>query len=166
MHPLLRKILDPPLLNKANQNGLQRDNCDTWFHSRCCAVSDELYYALVNSSCSWICCSFGVPNFSSLLFTISDLPTPSKFDSPSSFPEFGNFAASTPILNKTKSQSSSASTSYSSPKKENKITGMILNCNGLKGLDHITQFQALLDLHKPDIFRPTGNWIQAVPRHS
>jgi len=27
---------------------------------------------------------------------------------------------------------------------------MILNCNGLKGTDHITTFQALLDLHDPD----------------
>ena len=27
---------------------------------------------------------------------------------------------------------------------------MILNCNGLKGSDHIAKFQALLDLHNPD----------------
>lgn len=120
-----------------------------WFHSRCCAVSDELYYALANSSCSWICFSCALPNFSSPLFTISDLSTPNKFDSLSSLSESGIFAASTPILNKTKSQCSSASTSYSLPKKKNKIIGMILNCNGLKGLDHITQFQALLDLQKP-----------------
>ena len=32
---------------------------------------------------------------------------------------------------------------------KNKITGMILICNGLKGTDHINQFQALLDLHDP-----------------
>lgn len=35
-------------------------------------------------------------------------------------------------------------------RQKNKINGMILSCNGLKGTDHITKFQALLDLHDPD----------------
>ena len=32
---------------------------------------------------------------------------------------------------------------------------MILSCNGLKGTDHITKFQALLDLHDPDFILGT-----------
>lgn len=31
------------------------------------------------------------------------------------------------------------------------LKGMVINCNGLKGTSHCTEFQALLDFHKPDI---------------
>ena len=48
---------------KKNQKGLQCDSCDLWHHTKSCHVSDTVYNALANSSCSWICC--GLPNFSS-----------------------------------------------------------------------------------------------------
>ena len=55
---------------KNNQKGLQCDSCDLWYHTNCCRVNDIVYNALANSSCSWICCGCGLPNFSSSLFDI------------------------------------------------------------------------------------------------
>ena len=37
---------------------------------------------------------------------------------------------------------------------------MILNCNGLKGSDHIAKFQALLDLHSPDFVLGTESKLR------
>ena len=41
---------------KRNQHGIQCDNCDGWFHTRCCAMGDDTYQTLAASSCMWICC--------------------------------------------------------------------------------------------------------------
>ena len=37
---------------------------------------------------------------------------------------------------------------------------MILNCNGLKGSDHIVKFEALLDLHNPDFVLGTESELR------
>ena len=54
---------------KNNQKGLQCDSCDLWYHTNCCRVNDIVYNALANSSCSWICCGCGLPNFSARFLT-------------------------------------------------------------------------------------------------
>ncbi|CAB3995069.1 Hypothetical predicted protein [Paramuricea clavata] len=36
-------------------------------------------------------------------------------------------------------------------KSKRHLKGMIINCNGLKGASRFTEFQALLDLHNPDV---------------
>ena len=53
---------------KCNQKGIQCDMCDIWYHARCCVMNDHIYDFLANSSCIWICTSFGLPNFSTSLF--------------------------------------------------------------------------------------------------
>ena len=64
---------------RSNQNSLQCDYCELWFHSRCC-VNDYIYVSLANSSCLWICCDCGLPSFSSSLFGyLSDIETFNRF---------------------------------------------------------------------------------------
>ena len=49
---------------KRNQRGIQCDNCDRWFHTRCCKIGDESYKILGLSSCIWICCDCNAANYS------------------------------------------------------------------------------------------------------
>ena len=51
-----------------NQRGIQCVGCDVWFHTKCMQMSSQVYEALANSSCTWVCSNCGLPNFSSSLF--------------------------------------------------------------------------------------------------
>ena len=53
---------------KSNQRAVACDTCDTWFHTSCMGMPNTVYKGLT-SNVSWICCSCGLPNFSSTLFT-------------------------------------------------------------------------------------------------
>lgn len=126
---------------KSNQAGIQCDNCDRWFHVRCCRISDIAYSAFANSSCSWIRCDCGLPNFSSSLFakeldfsstniftTLADKPTltstPTKF---------------TRRRSAKPTQSKSTSKPNSRPLRRN-LRGMIINSNDLKSSTRTTAF--------------------------
>ena len=56
---------------KINQKGICCDSCDRWFHTRCCGVGDHMYNILSVSSCTWICCACGFPNFYNSFFDSS-----------------------------------------------------------------------------------------------
>ena len=44
---------------------------------------------------------------------------------------------------------------------------MVINCNGLKGTSHCTEFQALLDFHMPEIVLGCNSKLnKAVPTYS
>ena len=130
-----------------------------------------MYHILASSSCVWFCLSCGLPSFSDSLFeapldiqdSFSSLESLSpEFFFPTSFSNGTNNGTSN--RSKEKSCKSSShhrqSPSFKSKKasrRKNKIHGMILNCNGLKGSDHIVKSQALLDLHNPDFVLGTGS---------
>ena len=59
---------------KSNQKGIHCDSCDTWYHTKCCSISDESYDNLVNVSGSWICCKCDVPNFARSLTSSAEIP--------------------------------------------------------------------------------------------
>ena len=40
---------------KTNQKGIQCNECNSWFHSKCCNISSAMYNILAYSSCIWIC---------------------------------------------------------------------------------------------------------------
>ena len=54
---------------------VQCDNCDGWYHKRCMNMSIAIYQALEHSNTSWLCCTCGVPNFSSSFFTQDSFST-------------------------------------------------------------------------------------------
>ncbi|PFX13965.1 putative RNA-directed DNA polymerase from transposon X-element [Stylophora pistillata] len=142
------------ILVKKNQRGIQCDLCDLWYHTKCCAIGDDSYCILANSSCSWLCVSCGFPSFSNSL-------SETDFDLQNSFSSRESLTQDTPNMNSTfipqeTSPCSSGSRNRRKQRKpRNKIAGMILNCNDLKGTDHITKFQALLDLYNPDVILGT-----------
>lgn len=51
---------------KSNQNCIARDSCDQWFHINCMKMPPSVFHDTKNTS--WICCTCGLPNFSSTLF--------------------------------------------------------------------------------------------------
>ena len=53
------------------QAGIQCDNCDSWWHTQCIQMCTQAYAALQNPNVSWLCDHYGLPNFSSGLFTPS-----------------------------------------------------------------------------------------------
>ena len=53
---------------KINQKGNQCDECNSWFHSKCCDISPAMYNILAKSSCTWICPQCGLPNLSVSFF--------------------------------------------------------------------------------------------------
>ena len=86
---------------KINQQSIQCDSCDSWYHRKCVQLSEEMFNSLANSSVSWICCQCGLPNFSSTLFNSSISQTDNSFDPlrsppPSPTPRFRPGISSTP----------------------------------------------------------------------
>lgn len=53
-------------LAKRNQKGIQCDNCDLWYHTKCCSVSDKMYHILASSPCTQIRCGLWTTQFFSL----------------------------------------------------------------------------------------------------
>ena len=51
------------------------DSCNEWYHVKCMSMNTVCYETLAqHSSLSWICCSCGLPNFASSLFTADSNP--------------------------------------------------------------------------------------------
>ena len=118
--------------------------CSSCKKPRCLGMNNDEYQLLANSSCSWICPDCDLPSFFSpmLLDLSSDtLNLSNSFDilSGSVVDNGNNFPRSNPATISSKRNT------------KTKLKGMIINCNGLKSSKHSTEFQALLDLHDPDI---------------
>ena len=59
---------------------MECEECESWFHTKCVGMNDVLYQVHMNhNSYIWICCSCGLPNFSSSLFHESDVETSNPF---------------------------------------------------------------------------------------
>ena len=67
---------------KTNQKGIHCDECNSWFHSKCCDISPAMYNFLAYSSCSWICPQRGLPNLSNSFFdnSMDSVNTPNYFE--------------------------------------------------------------------------------------
>ena len=146
---------------KNTDKGISCDHCSRWIHTNCVGMSDAAYNILCNqTSFSWICCHCALPNFSSTFFlSASSLETSNSYDlldsgssCSSNSVELGEdpgepTASSTPQKD-TPSLETNKSRGRNKPKK---IKAMLINCNGLKGIEKHQKFEAELELHKPDI---------------
>ena len=54
---------------KSNQDGIQCDGCDLWFHRQCEYLSKSAYLSLSNSNEAWLCSVCALPNFSDSFFS-------------------------------------------------------------------------------------------------
>ena len=51
----------------SNQNAVACDSCDTLFHTKCLNMHNTVLLGLQDTR--WVCCTCGLPNFSTTLFT-------------------------------------------------------------------------------------------------
>ena len=55
---------------KWSDKGIACDACETWFHTRCIGMCDEIYFSQA-PDISWNCFQCGIPNFSTTLFAVT-----------------------------------------------------------------------------------------------
>lgn len=146
---------------KINQKGLLCDSCESWYHARCCSISDDLYNDLANSSCSWICCVCDSPNFSSSLLSNFEISMDNSFSLLSSKSSSMESLPPPPL------QASSPTIMGKPNRSKSQLKAMVINCNGLKGPSRYTEFQALVDHHNPDIILGTESKLhKEIPTYS
>lgn len=132
---------------KCNQPGIQCDSCDSWLHVCCLEMNIDDYKTFATSSCTWVCPNCDVSNFAT---TLLDLST-NSLNSLNSFNLFSvdgtqpsGIPTNCPPLNRTATDASNRGIStpkHGKTSKRNTSRGMIINCNGLKGSAHSTEFQ-------------------------
>ena len=61
---------------------VQCDSCDLWYHADCMSMSSEVYATLEDNNVTWICCSCGLPNFASSLFSSRSTILSNSFNYP------------------------------------------------------------------------------------
>ena len=64
---------------KWDQKAVQCDECQGWIHTNCLGMNTVQYEILGNSNISWTCCSCGMPNFSTSLFSQWSIETSNSF---------------------------------------------------------------------------------------
>ena len=123
---------------------IQCDGCDLWYHKHCLTMSTAVYDALTNTSATWICCNCGLPNFESSLFRNSNIETSNSFASlTDSGSDIGSpLAASSPTHHQNNSCRST---------KHGVISCISMNCNSLKSLGKIAEFQEIVTRKTPDL---------------
>ena len=141
---------------KSNQKGIHCDSCDTWYHTKCCSISDESYDNLVNVSGSWICCKCDVPNFSRSLTSSAEIPEENFYQPLSSLVSspsgYGSLHQHTNSSTKPSFPVPSRETSHKHMnRKLKKLRVMSINARSLKSQTKRLEFQNLVDLHKPAI---------------
>ena len=153
---------------KCNQKRIQCDTCEVWYHTRCCAMNDQMYDSLANYSCIWVCTSCGLPNFSSSL-----LDSFSGAESFNSFEPLGDV-----ITNSTTTADSTTNSSYPSPRsstpsrrnqnnqrsgeklnKLNSLRVLTVNCCSLRSVDKRQSFDELVIEHNPDVICGTESHL-------
>ena len=150
---------------KSNVQSIQCEKCSAWYHTNCCNVNTP---NTLSDSCIWICNQCDVPNFSTSLLN-NHLKTPSLLSNSFSALDNQSSPQATPSRD---SNTVFASTPNPIPKSKRvkakrHLKGMIINCNGLKGTSRFTEFQALLDLHNPDVVLGTESKLHNdIPTYS
>ena len=134
---------------KWGQQAIQCDGCDLWYHKSCLTMSTAEYDALTNTSVTWICCNCDLPNFERSLFSQSNIETRNSFSqlTYSSSGIGSPIAASSPTRHHT---TSCRPTQRGVPQRR-VISCISMNCNSLKSLGKIAEFQEIVTRKSPDL---------------
>ena len=148
---------------KSNQNGLQCDSCDTWYHTRCCSIGDETYTNLANTSCTWICCECNMPNFSRSLSEGPDVTQDNYFQPLSALnSSFGSFQGSPKLASSPKICPPPPSSFHQMPpkksaKKNASLRCLLLNCQSVKSKR--AELEHVIEKYNPDLLLGTESWL-------
>ena len=135
---------------KRNQKGLQCDQCNQWFHTRCCSIDDQTYNSLADTSCMWICSSCDTPIFSNSLFSSPIKAASNSFDplvnlSNDLLSESLQPTSSEADLGRPRSATKRTSTSRKKSQYLQKLKELNLNCNSIRSQHKSGLFKAKVE---------------------
>ena len=131
---------------KWGQKGIQCDQCDGWYQADCIHMSTCIYEAQ-RPDVSWICCTCGLPNFSSTLFQTSLMSHLTN-----SYASLDTTVASTEGLPASPLATSSPKPNIPKEKphhKKNKLRVLVVNFQGMRSKQEV--IQEMLMSTDPDI---------------
>lgn len=141
-----------------NHRGILCENCDKWYHTRCCGISNKQYKSLQCSSPNvvWICATCELPNFSDSFFQLSPVRLNNSFsvlndESAEISPDKRSSAYTIGPDCSPLSQSSQANSRFC----RNNMKVLIINCRSLRSSSKQAEFQALIHSEDPDIVLAT-----------
>ena len=142
--------------------GIACDNCSLWYHKDCLGMNSRVFEALANTSASWICCSCGIPQFSTSLFESFAAGTKNSFGALSSD---SNDSA---LLNTTDIGSPRCCSSPVLRKRSQKDTPIIrsLVVNFQSVFAKRESLWELISSSNPDIIFGTETWLSASMTNS
>ena len=169
-------------INNVNSNhkAMECEDCFTWYYIKCVNMGDNMYQVhMHHNSYTWVCFKCGLPSFTnSPLFTT--FAVSNSFQLLADLPNDSSIIPSVPV-------SSRGPQCTSSPNKrrnthdDKKICKQRGRSNPLKIINltfqslrnKIPQFQALLEVEKPDIVVGTETWlnhqfspVNSCPQHT
>ncbi|XP_072014761.1 uncharacterized protein [Amphiura filiformis] len=146
-----------------DQNAIQCDECDGWYHTQCMGMNTLNYEALGHSNISWTCCHCGIPNFSTSLFSQLSLETSNSFSHLSStctgdddLPLSPPAATSSPKGPST-SKFTKQTKQKQKPMPKRQVKVMVVNFQSIK--NKTAELADCLDIHDPDIILGSETWL-------
>ena len=145
-----------------NQRAVACDNCEGWYHVDCMNMNSHVYSALTKSNTSWVCCSCGIPNFSTSLFESFDIDTSNHYESLSE-QTTSSFCSDIDIGEPIGTSSPKASTRKNQHPQTSRVGGasiktLTINFQSVKSKRE--SFWNLVDSSKPDIIFGCETWLR------
>lgn len=155
---------------KWKQDCIVCDECETWLHRSCIDMNPDVFEALGNSSCVWLCDNCGIPHFDSSLFgsksfehdnQFSALAESSDLDSSSNMDVGEPLISSSPVNNKRgRGRKVGGSQGKYTPSRTEKVGGLRILSLNLQGLLNKTQaFAEKINESKPHVILATETWL-------
>ena len=141
-----------------NQRAVQCDACDDWYHTDCMHMNTNIYNALGlsgNINVSWICCTCGIPNFSTSLFSQWTTNLSNSFSSLDTLNSIDDSPLSPPVA--------SSSPKVCTPPKQTRhnanktVKVMVVNFQSLK--NKTADLKTCLSMQNPEIVIGTETWL-------
>ncbi len=134
------------------------DDCDKWYHKECIGLSSGLYKQFERlQNFTWICCTCGLPNFSSALFDL-DI---SELSSHNVYSPLDTSFSSNPGLSIASSSPKPTSNKLKPNKHKKPLKSLVINCRSLRSNNKQIELQAILEETKPDIVFGTESWLDS-----
>lgn len=161
---------------KGDQQCLQCDTCDGWYHTECMNMPKQIYDTYANTSMTWICCQCGLPNVSSSLFNSSSVTsTANQFsslsdtlgDTPNNFmddtalpePDGNNIHIGSPSATSTPRRKLGAQRASTQQRQRTKnLKCLLINCDGI--CNKLPHLEVMIESHKPDVIIGTESHLK------
>ena len=129
-------------------HAIQCDECDHWYHTACMHINDTSQ--LKSHSVLWFCSCCGLPNYSSCLFSsnISTSNLYSALDNSAGSRYYPHDERNTTFA---PNPANTSTPGRKHVKTKSKLRAMLINCNGIKSNNKISQLQATKNATNPDI---------------